>query len=290
MDPPEDIKPLVAFPKGFIGKGLVNGKPLDNGKEHRKIWFVDYDNLEKGVVSGFTEPGSPCSLDLLEAIMANVQRVYYRLLMDVTEGLEAEIPIVLDETKVELKRLLQHPELFPDGAQQWFPQVMKLELRKVSKHMALQYALGENMHASRQESVVIHRKRILPDYDIRRTMWQQFLHGQAPGSGVPRNLMRLQGCTQMVTAGCFFMILSREREYLGYTRALERARNQKLPPRERHIAGRIAHRGYKRTVVHRRTSWRPGPRISIHGSASLRSLAMRYHGGNVNAEGFTTRL
>lgn len=165
--------------------------------------------------------------------MINVQIMYWCLIIDMPQGLEAVIPVVLDKTKVELKRLLQHPELFPDGAQQWFPQVMRLELRKVSDHVALKYAAGEKEHAKHQERVQKHREGMLPDYDIARTMWQQFLHGKAPGSGVPRNQMCLQGCTQMMTAACVFLALNKQKEYRQYARALEQV-GSSLPRIFRH--------------------------------------------------------
>lgn len=163
--------------------------------------------------------------------MLNVQIAYDFLMLGAlrnrkdSDTLNSTIPIILDETQVELKRLLQHPELFPDEAQQWFPQMMKLELRKVLDHVALQYAAHEKKQIAHQESLTDYRKQILPNYDDARTIWQQFLHGQAPGCGIPKNQMPTQGCTQMVPAACSLMACNRSDEHEGYAHSLKEVRS-----------------------------------------------------------------
>lgn len=52
----EDTEPLVEFPEDLTDKDLGDKKPRDEAEAKRKAVFVDYDNLEKGVVSGTAYP------------------------------------------------------------------------------------------------------------------------------------------------------------------------------------------------------------------------------------------
>ena len=166
--------------------------------------------------------------------MLNVKLVYDYLIVDELEDPELQyymrlaIPVVLDETQAEIKRLLEHPELFPDGAHQWFPQVMKLELSKVLDHVALLYDVDEKENTAYQERLKRYRKQILPSYDDARTTWQQFLHNHAPGSGIPKDQMHPQGCTQMFTAACLLMAANRRDEHQGFAHSFEEVRS--APP------------------------------------------------------------
>ncbi|KAL8722246.1 MAG: hypothetical protein Q9225_001233 [Loekoesia sp. 1 TL-2023] len=226
MDWPNDMEPLLELPTNLTDKDMPDSRLGKRAEKAQESVLEDYNDLNKGVVSGFINSGSPCSLDFLEALMLNIKMAYDFLILDTLQDsensdiVESFITTVLDETQVELKRLLQHPELFPDGTQQWFPQMMKLELRKVLNHVALQYAADEKKQAAHQEKVNEYRKRILPNYDDARTIWQQFLHGQAPGCGIPKNQMPTQGCTQMVPAACSLMACNRSEEHEGYAQSL----------------------------------------------------------------------
>lgn len=160
-------------------------------------------------------------MELLDAMMLNVKLVYLSFMLDFTHVNGAEIPIVLDKTKVELKRLLQHPELFPDRTKEWFPQVMKLELRKALDHLALQDAAHDKKYAELYEELERHKKRTLPEYDLARTAWQQFLHGQAPGSGLDRSILKPQGCSQLLTFAGMTLVLFKLAEHTRDKRLLE---------------------------------------------------------------------
>lgn len=219
-------------------------------------YFVDYDDLDKGVVSGTstmllllrvaddlgpTTPGSPCSLDLLTAMDENIRRVsLMQLGIAITwtdsesedtddeselemeqEDLDLLIHVELHATQTELKRLLQHPELFPDGTSRWFLEAMEIRLRDVLHDWHLLDASEQSEQLEWPEDLKEYRERILPDYDESRTMWQQFLHHSAPGSGTPQGRMNQHGCTQMVTASGSLILMNRRDEHNDFARFLE---------------------------------------------------------------------
>lgn len=236
MESAEASKPLVEFPIDLRNQDLRYTNPRERAKRAQEARFWDYDGFEKGAISGAsaypllsvccaddlesTRAGSPCCRELLDAMMVNIRIMYVLFMLDRTHGLEAAIFVVLDKTKAELKRLLQHPELFPDRTQEWFPQVMKLELQKVLDHLALQDAADKTENAEYQENLERQRKKILPEYDVTRTVWQQFLHGQAPGSGLSRPLPYSQGCSQLLTWSAFRLLGATLADHLINKRSL----------------------------------------------------------------------
>ncbi|KAI4272376.1 MAG: hypothetical protein L6R35_006484 [Caloplaca aegaea] len=147
--------------------------------------------------------------------------------------------MVLNETHIEFKRLLQHPRLLPDRYAQLFLDDTEMRLRNVLSHMQQRHAANQSQQLKLQERIIQYRKEILPDYDESRTTWQQFLHNQAPGSGIARDQIPFRhGCTQMITAACSLMSANRSDEHENFAHELE----------VRYVAGRREHEGYKRTV------------------------------------------
>ncbi|KAL9021858.1 MAG: hypothetical protein Q9185_000985 [Variospora sp. 1 TL-2023] len=130
--------------------------------------------------------------------------------------------MVLDETHIEFKRLLQYPRLLPDRSAQLFLADIEMRLRNVLSHMQQRHAANQSRQLKLQERIVQYRKEILPDYDESRTTWQQFLHNQAPGSGIARDQIPFRhGCTQMITAACSLMSANRSDEHENFAHALE---------------------------------------------------------------------
>ncbi|KAL8721433.1 MAG: hypothetical protein Q9181_007703, partial [Wetmoreana brouardii] len=142
--------------------------------------------------------------------------------------LEDVIPAIIDDVCVEFKRLLEHPELFPAGSREWYPKVMEYELRQVLDHIGLQYFMDEDERLDYPELALAFGKKISPGYDENRTTWQQFLHSQAPGSGIPKEWIVPWGCTQMITYACGLVVANKSREHQGYMRSLEDARGKPL--------------------------------------------------------------
>lgn len=130
--------------------------------------------------------------------------------------------MVLNETHIEFKRLLQHPRLLPDRSAQLFLDDIEMRLRNVLSHMQQRHAANQSQQLKLQERIIQYRKEILPDYDESRTTWQQFLHNQAPGSGIARDQIPFRhGCTQMITAACSLMSANRSDEHENFAHELE---------------------------------------------------------------------
>lgn len=130
--------------------------------------------------------------------------------------LDLAISIVLDETCVQVKRLVEHPELLPPSTGR-FLELMEEEFELLLSAVQLKQKEGQEL----QETIKKQRKRILTDYDEDRTVWQQFLHDKAPGSGFPKDQMYQHGCTQMATAACQLLVINKREEYEACSRSLE---------------------------------------------------------------------
>lgn len=128
---------------------------------------------------------------------------------------------VLYATRAELKRLLQHPELFPDGTSHHFTREMEILLRNVLHDGQLLEISEQSVEHELQKDIEEYREEVLPNYDKFRTMWQQFLHHSAPGSGIPKDQMDQQGCTQMITASGSLLLMNRRSEHNDFSRFLE---------------------------------------------------------------------
>ncbi|KAL8922208.1 MAG: hypothetical protein Q9172_003669 [Xanthocarpia lactea] len=74
--------------------------------------------------------------------------------------LDLAIPIVLDETCVQVKRLVEHPELLPPGTGR-FLELMEEEFELLLSAVQLKQKEGQEL----QETIKKQRKRILTDYD-----------------------------------------------------------------------------------------------------------------------------
>ncbi|KAL8839067.1 MAG: hypothetical protein Q9170_001903 [Blastenia crenularia] len=269
MEWPEDAEPLVDFPENLIDADKPNIKIPNEFtveiEEFEKVLSEDFGNLRKGVISGPLNTGSPCSLDLLKLLLQIIDFLYWVHLLDVIDGdfLPFVTAIMLHKTQIELERLLQHPELLPDVARLWFPRTMKQKLHDLSRFLAEESAIEEGKRLEHLENIKDYQKRMLPAFDDARTLWQQFFHGFAPGSGIPEDQMLPQGCTQLIPAACLLGAANRSDEHQDCARALEAAREKLLPPRE---------------VIHQPTADRPAPTepASAEDIASLAALALMY--------------
>ncbi|KAL8883946.1 MAG: hypothetical protein Q9192_006960 [Flavoplaca navasiana] len=233
--------------------------------EARETFFDAYNGLNRGTIAGGDHIGSQ------NCIVLNMPSDKVRF-----PDLDLAIPLILDETSLELKRLIEHPEILPQGTSQYLDLVAgELELLLDAVH------LKETERHKFQEFVKKHWKHILPDYDEKRTTWQQFLHNQAPGSGFPKEQMHQHGCTQMATAACQLLANHKSEEYEGCSKSLEEARGKPLPQCKDTVAGLAPHQDYVRRTdwkTYLPTSKRPAPRepVSSDGFVSLQNLANRY--------------
>lgn len=166
--------------------------------------------------------GSQCDLRFLQTIWQNIRYLRRCMMLDMQydqnkfPDVDLAIPTLLDETCVELKRLIEHPEILPQGTGR-FLELMEGELELLLGSVQLKQTEGHGL----QEAVKQHRKQILAAYDENRTTWQQFLHDQAPGSGFPKEQMHQHGCTQMATAACQLLVIHKSDEYERCSGTLE---------------------------------------------------------------------
>ncbi|KAL8779572.1 MAG: hypothetical protein Q9213_006877 [Squamulea squamosa] len=197
---------------------LPGGKSQEHrADEARGAFFEDYSSLNKGVVTGSGDMSSQCGIEFLQAMWQNIRRLRRCIMLDMQDDqknfpdLGLAIVTVLYETCAELRRLIEHPELLPQSTSRFF-ELMEVEFEILLGSVQLKQKEGRGL----QEAIKQHRKRILADYDDGRTTWQQFLHGQAPGSGFPKGQMLQHGCTQMATAACQLLVIYKREEYEGH--------------------------------------------------------------------------
>ena len=129
----------------------------------------------------------------------------------------------LAATLLELKRLQEHPELYPS-------KTIKREFLR-SVHMACDLmlkklfssdkALVHGWDAFRKAVDDNNKKTVLPTYDEQRTSWQQFLHKMAPGSGVRLPPVTGEETYQLVPQAGLRLILDALERSRGFKRALQ---------------------------------------------------------------------
>ncbi|KAL8993417.1 MAG: hypothetical protein Q9169_006366 [Polycauliona sp. 2 TL-2023] len=191
-------------------------------KKAREAFFGVYSNLDKGTVAGLDDIGSQCDLGFLQTIWQNIRNLRRCMMLNMQHDqpnfpfLDRAIPKVLDETCAELERLIEHPEIMPQGAGR-FLELMAGELELLLSSVQLKQTEGHKL----QEDVKDHQKQILAGYDGNRTTWQQFLHNKAPGSGFPKEQMHPHGSTQMATAACQLLVNHKGEEYEQCSKLIE---------------------------------------------------------------------
>ncbi|KAL8964334.1 MAG: hypothetical protein Q9183_004524 [Haloplaca sp. 2 TL-2023] len=130
------------------------------------------------------------------------------------EDIAKVLPLVLDYVETETKRLLEDPELFPSEAYEvWF--VWAMEWAVIFTYDAIEWAdINYEGRSRRIRKMFRHeRRRYLPNTDESRTPWQQFLHGRAPGAGIPKNFTSSEGCHQLLTRGGNLMLTNHVKDW-----------------------------------------------------------------------------
>ena len=109
----------------------------------------------------------------------------------------------LTEIKTELSRLEKHPELFPsEGIKKRFSSyVYRMCEWVLEAHHSLQEVADQLLQDFSIKRVKEYEAKSRPSFDRERKPWEQFLHKNAPGSGI--NLPRIEGegCLQIVPMG-----------------------------------------------------------------------------------------
>ncbi|MCJ1464670.1 hypothetical protein MMC07_003283 [Pseudocyphellaria aurata] len=156
------------------------------------LGVLGFENENRGVPKDDYGNGSPCTIHYLRCIKFNL------LAMTMLFTFETDLPMGsqireedIDPTYAELERLHEHPELFPTKfVETQFNYditiicdlLLDVVIPKADELLELQKQMDE---------VQVERARevLYPAKDERRTPWQQYLHNNAPGSGIDPELL-----------------------------------------------------------------------------------------------------
>lgn len=163
-----------------------------------RIWLTSSGELEKG---------SPCSLHFLRCIKYNLQFIAHDWMLktDVSEdkskddkALE-EFADCFQKTTVEYHRLNKHPELFESKEVRTAFHHDALMIIKYLKHKKMPKELIEKLRIEVSLAASLEFERsFLPSADENRKPWQQFLHNNAPGSGIDLSSLAGEGTVQVI--------------------------------------------------------------------------------------------
>lgn len=132
-----------------------------------------------------SKKGSPCSIRYLRCIKFNLLAMIMAFPMNLHDKTYSP-ERYLDHEYPELERLHKHPELFPSKAiEKSFHYdvsiicdlLLNVGIPKAAEVSEMREGIDEKVE---QDASNIH----LPARDERRKIWQQFLHNNAPGSGI----------------------------------------------------------------------------------------------------------
>lgn len=176
-----------------------------------RVWILSHSFVNELTSPDTSQAGSTCSPDFLKAILGNLE------LINVAYGFEGVDVTILEEclaaTSVELKRLQKHPELYPNTtAQQDFLRLVRKACKGIAITLQGRKAWKRVQKVYRRFLEDCNEAVVLPNRDEHRTPWQQFLHNQAPGSGVGGSQTTGSGCAYLFPPGgvrlVFMMYLS----------------------------------------------------------------------------------
>jgi len=101
-------------------------------------------------------------------------------------------------TIVELKRLQENPELYPNKiVQRDFLQLVRKACDGIAKTLQGTKVLRQAHRDYSKFLEDFNQAEALPDHDEHRTPWQQFLHNHSPGSGIEEIRTNGKGCAYL---------------------------------------------------------------------------------------------
>ncbi len=160
------------------------------------------NSFENGLTSpDASQTGSVCDIDFLKAIIGNLELISFLCSMNKAHGV-TEIEEILAATKVELKRLKKHPELYPNKTiEQDFLRCVRRSCGGMPKVVQAHKVIKRARKDWSKFLDKYNQEKVLPNRDEHRTLWQQFLHDQAPGRGARRSAKTGEGCVYLVPEG-----------------------------------------------------------------------------------------
>lgn len=162
-----------------------------------KVWILSYCFVNDLTSPGASQAGSACSPDYLEAILNKLELFQvWCFLRD-----DHELPDIepcLSLITIELKRLQENPELYPNKAvQRDFLQLVRKACDGIAKALQDTKLLRQANKAYSKFFEDFNQAEVVPNHDGHRTPWQQFLHNHAPGSGIEGLRTMGKGCAYL---------------------------------------------------------------------------------------------
>ena len=131
----------------------------------------------------------------------------------------------LATTEIELKRLQDHPELYPSKSaeQDFLTRIYNLCDTMLEKWFPTQKTLDRLWEDYFKTLEELAGSVAIPNFDKERTLWQQFLHNRAPGSGADRSLVA-GGCSAQIipSAGArlIFDLVNKRKRFIREIKAV----------------------------------------------------------------------
>ncbi|KAL9127073.1 MAG: hypothetical protein Q9217_003975 [Psora testacea] len=163
------------------------------------IFPLNYDETQKGVIASKLNPGFPCTTAHLDTVKNNLYTIKMLCAIgDFTmyESFHSSIAM----TEVELLRLQQHPDLFPNEEirEGFWRYVHDVSSRLARKGVNAAATHDHEHNLTRELRAELHQAHLLPTRDPSRKPWEQFLHNIAPGIGFDLSTTASEGSTQVL--------------------------------------------------------------------------------------------
>ena len=116
----------------------------------------------------------------------------------------------MNATKLELSRLQKYPELFPskDLENNFWSDVHYMCDNLVEHVIPDGDTREQRYRAYHFECLEYEQNEILPSRDPQRTLWQQYLHNRAPGTGIDVSTFGENGSVQILPMAAIRILLA----------------------------------------------------------------------------------
>ena len=138
----------------------------------------------------------------------------------------------MERTKVELLRLQQHPELFPDedARKEFWRHVHSSSTTMIDLAVSTILARDDEHLSLNQLTAKIYQAHLLPTEDRSRNSWEQFFHHKVPGSGLDLSAMTSEGSIQVLPHAGYRILTTINNEDLAIVQGIEAVCNHKTYP------------------------------------------------------------
>ena len=158
-------------------------------------------------------PGRPCTIFYLRCIKFNLLALLLAYIQfSPQENLfhQEELHTFLDHGDSAITRLHNNPCLFPSAEVQssFFHDICEICTLISAECIPLAEEIESHQSEFRKLGQQEVDNLLMPHRDPKRTLWQNYFHKNAPGSGLPANLMLEGHCTQVLPVGACELMLT----------------------------------------------------------------------------------